>query len=450
MSDEDEPPTTGPTIDHSLEEFDPPDFPEEREEFDFRDERAWEGEESEEPNPHILALTNRYLEDRQVATPILKHIPTLVFLAAIRVADRRNAQHPVHFFGPDIPFRYTIHLTQLGSSGFYKGATVEEFFRIVGKSSSGAQPVFETNEYKGGSLESLRGGVAQLGGQRAFQLGGIERSALGFVYVPEFTQLAELGEKSKGAIQSIIAWADTAGKMVYDTISGGFVEYHAPSSLILGLQTAKLTDVEDVVLGWNRRSIYDKYAPLDIDEVLSANRKEALPTDPFALKTLREAYEKMIHGWKPERIDWTPFREWMDRAYLGHLAVPQDEQMLYSIALGYHIATGRRWTGVVPVGVPPDLHRILERILFYKRLARINPTVRAAHDAKYVLTDRHVLGQGQTMGLKDVKRHVAARLAIDEDLTQQALEHLVEEGILMSVVEQTAGADQTVYKLTGR
>lgn len=429
---------------HEEEEpWEPPfDFPEEAD-FDYRPDDAWESESHESLNPHILSLVDRYLDDTKVEKSIREHIPLLLILGGIRIADQRNTAKPVHFYGPHTPFRYILHLTQLGGSGTGKGATVEAFYNIVGPTSDDDHPIFSVGEYKGGSLESLRGGTATVGNRRFVQFGGIERGYDGFLYVPEFTQLADLSQRSSGAIQTIIAWADTS-RMTFDTISGGLVKYAAPTSLILGLQTAKVTDVENVVLGWNRRSVYDQYATPTTESILPSKRVKAIGGNAEKLAEVKGALRSVWKNWAPSAIDWGPFETWLESAYLHHLAVAQDEQMLYSLALGYHIMSGGSVAGTVTVGVSDDLHRILDQILWYKRIARISVKARTANDIMDAVKDRYLLGDGQSIRKRTLVRILAARLSIDEDLIRDTLPMLTERGILESFLDEEK---HTIYRL---
>lgn len=423
----------------------------EPEHFDFRPPDDWQEESEESPNTHLLSLVDQFLEASQAERVVREHIPTFVMLVGTKIADILNAYRPVHYYGPDIPFRYVVHLTQLGASGTYKGATYDAFSRLVGRSSTGERELFPTEEFKGGSIESLRGGVSLLSGDRAYRPGGIETNYSGFIYVPEFTQLADLARERGGAIQSIVAWADAAGKMTYDTISGMPCRFYAPASLVLGLQTAKLTDVEQVVIGWNRRSVYDYYAIPRTPEILPENRREALPIDSGLLHGIRKEITTLARGWSPSRIDWRGFHEWLSKAYQNQVAVAQDEQMLYSLALGYHIVSGGSWTGVVHVGVSDDLNRILERILHYKRLARVSVTRRTMAEARYVIEDPYVLGDGsRSLAKNDLMRIVAARLSIGEELAVEAITALEHEGYLRCIVETSGETERAVYKLEGR
>lgn len=431
----------------SPEDFDPTpqfEFPD-NSDFDYRPPDSWDPAGFGNGNPHILSLIDDYLEGANVKTHVREHIPLLAILAGTRIADHYNSVKQIHRYAPNTPFRYILHLTQLGGSGTDKGATVEAFYHIVGSNSDAEHPLFSTGEYKGGSLESLRGGTATVGSRRFVQFGGLERAYDGFVYVPEFTQLAALAERSSGAIQTIIAWADTA-KMTFDTVSGGYVRYFSPASLILGLQTAKVTDVENVVIGWNRRSIYDQYTTPMTEDILPSNRKEPTEGDPHALETVRGAIRSVWKNWKPTHLDWGPFHEWLEHAYRNHVAVAQDEQMLYSLTLGYHIVAGGPVAGSISIGVSKHLDRILDRILWTKRLARITIEARTANDVLEVVRDPYLLGNGQTVDRRALIRILAARLSIGEDLVEKTLPMLEERQMLVSSLDAQDRPQYTLGK----
>jgi len=419
----------------------PPDFPDDAD-FDYR---LPEDILTEAPlNPSFLARADAYLEDANAPLVVKRHLPLLMMILGSRIADGRNRAHPLHYFSPGIPFRYAIHATLLGASGHGKGATVDAFFRLIGPV-EGETPIFPTYEFKGGSIPSLRGGVPSASGAWWVRPGSIERTDGGFLHVPEFTQLSDLEASRGGEIQAIISWADT-GKMSYDTISGGSAEYDSSAVMIVGLQIARLAAVEEVVLGWNRRSVYDSYAPPPVDETLPENRLETRAGDPVLLRAFREAVRSAIRHYAPERLDFTPFRNWLSEAYKNHRATATDEQMLYSIVVGYHVATGSSWTGTVEIGVPPALEPVLERILWYKRLARVNPKVRAAHDALYVLEDPYVLGQDAGMREYPLIRLLAARLSIPEDFAREALEYLLARKFVWTANDEDEDSGDLIRK----
>jgi hypothetical protein len=407
----------------------PDDYPSEVE-FDYRSDDTDEGETG---LPNLLARTDAFLEEHNAKLRVREHIPLMVVLAGIRYADQFNSRAHVHTFGPGIPFRYVGHLTQLGASGTDKGATVEQFYRIIGRGGPTDPAVFPTDIYKGGSLEALRGGVTSVDGTRTVKFGAVQRVPAGFIYVPEFTQVADLSDRSAGAIQSLLAWADT-GEMSYETISGAKVTYNSYPSMIVALQTARLTEVESVVLGWNRRSIYDLYLTPTTSMILPENRPVPRPLDTSALLSLRADYRTVLRNWNPELLDLEEFDEWLSNAYKTNAAVAQDEQMLYSIGIAHHMVSGGRGNGVVRIGVSEDLDRILRQILWHKRIARVSLQRRVAQETILVLDDPYVLGtdvahpNGQTLYERDVIRIVAARLSIGESEVLPALVYLDEKG----------------------
>jgi hypothetical protein len=400
------------------------------------------------PNPNIIKLADEYLASGNAQIWIRRHVPILLAILAARVADRRNLRHPVHFFGPGNPFRYIPHVTLLGASGYHKGATVDAFFRIVADSGDDGPPISPAYTYKGGSIESMRGGVYDLGTPPTIvsRPGSIERNDDGFIHIPEFSQIAALEGRGGGAIQTILAWADD-GILTYDTLSGASVEAASSATLIVGLQPAKLDEIEATILGWNRRSVYDVFDPPMTDEILPENRPDAVPGDPEKLAAVRGAIRLLIRNYAPLEIDWKPFRIWLSGMYQKGLATLNDESMLYSLALGYHLVSGGSWTGKIVVSVPEWLHNVLRQAIWNKRRARVDPVIRAAEDVRTILQDRFVLPDPEDQ--KVLVQTLSARLSVSEAHTGEALRFLLKEGRELMEIRQETG-DFAITRMLGK
>lgn len=379
------------------------------------------------PNESALVWADRYLNSGHAPKIVREHIPLTLILLCAQIADRRNRDHPTHWYSPGNPFRYVIHLTLLGASGTGKGATVDQFKVLIGPTSNDP-PLIPKFEWKGGSTESLRGGVpASQGGEGMVRQGSIERCRYGFIHIPEFTQLHAIGERNGGGgVQSILAWADT-GLMSYETITGGLIDYASTAMLFVGLQLARLGEIEETVLGWNRRSVYDWFPPLTTDEMLPEKRPEAVVGNTDFLARFRETIQRAMVGWRPETVEWEDFRAWLSEAYKSQEAVIQDEQMLYAVAVGYHIASGGALSGNVRIGVSKDLQTILHQLIRQKALSRVPKDRRIAYDAMLVLEDPYVLGeQGRIRPKAEVVRIVAQRLSISEEEAQLGIQAISE------------------------
>ena len=424
-----DPPTEEDYSDAALFDLSPVEFPED-EEFDYRSQPS-----VETPNANILLLMDDYLGSAGAVDEVRHHIPNLLRILGAKLADRRNRFHPVHFYGPRIPFRYKVHGLNLGASGTHKDATVEQFFQVIG-ALPGEPPLFPTFSFKGGSVESMRGGVTQdrPSDPKLVKPGSIERTDDGFLHVPEFTQVAELGERFGGSVQTLLAWADT-GCMSYETISGRAVDYLSGSTLLAGLQPALLSVVAAAAAGWARRVVYDHYTIPRTESLLPENRPVATDGDPLKLAAVRNAVLSLARRYAPKSVDWSPFHRWLSDAYRANLVVRQDEQVLYSIALGHHLVSGGSWTGDIQVAVTEDLNDIFRRLLWNKRLSRISTTRRLAREAFDVLEDPYVLGGGGPLLESEAVRIVSARISAPEEAVEEALVRLQEVGSVVREVE---------------
>lgn len=396
----------------------------------------------------ILSMSDEYLKSANVRHKVREHLPVLWIADGAKTANWRNRMPnmAVHWYGAGIPYRYLSHVTLLGASGHHKGAVVDQFFYILGDHPSDPGDVRPTEDYKGGSIQGLRGGTAVEKGQKSHITGAIERMNRGYIHIPEFTQIADLGQASGGAIQTIIAWADS-GRMSFETMYGGKVDYPSEASLLVGLQLARLDEVEEVVLGWNRRAIYDRFPPMSIEESLNKNRPTVVPGDLHLLLKLRAGLRAMQASWSPSSIDWSELNEWLDTTYLQHEATVLDEQIVYSVALGHHMVTGGYWTGDVKIQMTKDLERVLRRVVWNKGLARIGPDRRGAHDAFEVLKDPHLLGNGQKLTGRVLERILGARLSVSEYAARKFLGVLIERGFFEIVEGETTAKGGRPAKL---
>lgn len=422
------------------------DVPEEFE-FDYRSPDVHDAG----PNPSLHQLVDHYLGDAAAPLVVRHHIPNLLTLLCTKIADRRNLIQPVHFYGPGIPFRYRLHSTLIGSSGSGKGATVAQFYALLGRT-QGGPALFPTFTFTGGSVESMRGGVTQdrPNDPRLVKPGSLERMDFGFLHIPEMTQVVDLSQKAGGgaAVKSLLAWADT-GEMTYETISGREVHYASGATLLNGLQTGALNEVATAVAGWARRTEYDWFTAMSIEEMLPENRPEATEGDPALFAEIRSTIMGLVKSYAPSRVDWSPFRRWLGDAYKNHLATIQDEQMLYAVALGHHLATGGSVVGDVTISVSPSLHAVFERLLFNKRLTRISAVRRLSFEVMDVLEDPYVMGSGQKLRDTEVYRIVAPRVSVPEDEIAKAIAHIIDRGLLLSTAEKGkgGGAGQNILRL---
>lgn len=403
----------------------------------------------------ILSLAEEYLKSANVRTKVREHLPVLLMADGAKVANWRNRslQFTTHWYGAGLPYRYLSHVTLLGASGHHKGAVVDQFFHIMGDRAEDQPEICPLEEYKGGSIQGLRGGVYSEKGQKVHVTGAIERMHKGYIHIPEFTQIADLGQASGGAIQTIIAWADS-GRMSFETMSGGPVGYPSEATLIVGLQLARLDEVEEVVLGWNRRSWYDRFPPMTVEESLNKNRPEVVPGDFHLLVKLRAALRAMRQMWTPTNVDWSELKQWFDESYLKNdpllPATVLDEQIAYSMAIGHHMVSGGTWTGDIKIKVGQDLDRILRRAIWNKGLARIGPERRGAHDALEVLKDPHLLGKGQKLPARALERILAARMSVGEKSARGFMGVLVERGFFDVIDgESTGGRKPRILQLRG-
>lgn len=399
----------------------------------------------------ILSMVEEYLKSANVDLVVREHIPLLFIADGAKTANWRN-RNPLftkHWFGAGIPYRYLSHITELGASGGTKGATVDQFFYIIGDRAEDPPFVRPVEEYKGGSIEGLRGGVVLEKGQRRKVEGAIERMNRGYIHIPEFTQIADLGKASGGTVQTIIAWADN-GRMAFETIGGGRVVYESEATLIVGLQNAKLDGVEEVVLGWNRRAIYDRFAPAPTERSLSVNRPDAREGDLHLLLKLRAALRAMQAQWAPSSLDYSELKQWLDERYIANELSRVDEQIVYSVAIGHHMVTGGDWAGDVKIKMTDELDRILRRIIWNKGLSRIGADRRGAHDALDVLKDPHLLGRGQAVAARIVERALAGRLSVPEREAARFIGVLVDKGyVVVSDGQSTGGRRPKLLSLRG-
>jgi len=379
------------------------------------------------PNPDILGLAEDYLRSANATVWVRRSIPILFASFGAKVADQHNLRHPIHYYGPEAPYRYLYHITNLGASGHNKGATVDAFFRIVGDDGPDGPPIVPTYDFKGGSIESIRGGIFEAaipqGKGKPLPVlltrpGSLERTDGGYIHIPEFSQLAALEERSGGAIQSLLAWTDN-GVMSYDTLSWASVEFGSSTTLIVGLQPDKLNATETTVLGWNRRTAYEVFAPPTTEESKPENRPEATRGDPEKLATLRGALRQLVRSYAPTAIDWTSFRRWLSKGYEAQLLNWPDESLLYSLALGFYLVSGGRWTGKLSIPVPEWLNDRLRAAVSSKRRARIDPVYRAALDCIEVLRDPYVLRAPREDRI--LVEILAARLSLPEERVWEAL-----------------------------
>jgi hypothetical protein len=381
---------------------------------------------SENPRRPILDLASEYLRSGRAPEVVCAHIPILLVCAATKVATQQNERHPVYFGGPGIPYRFISHLMLIGPSGCGKGLTVTQFRHIVATGTDfDPTPIWEVEDHKGGSVESLRGGHVIRGKEREYVRGTIQSLDDGFIHIPEFTQLANKRKTETGAVQELIGGMDT-GDYGFKTLMGGEpVKFHSEAAFLVGLQPGLLDTVEALVIGWNRRVIYDKYPPRRISDMDPTERDHVSAGDQTTLNELRLALRRLKTHWKPTSFDWSEVDQWLDAAYKSFLTTEADEQLVRSLALGYHMVTTYEWEGVVKIRVPPAVERIVRRCVRFKMLSRQSPARRGAHDAIEVLKDPAILGtKDKGLKLTDAIRIVALQLSVSEDHVKDYFEVL--------------------------
>jgi hypothetical protein len=378
---------------------------------------------------------------------------SLLIAAGAKVANRYNSTAKLHLYRNQ-PYRYITHVTLVGSSGSGKGDTVVTFFEMTAgrevadedlldlTGATNAPETWRHDEFKGGTLQALYGGVknkeTSLAAERN-RPGQLEILDDGWLSFPEATVLLDLGRRA-GLLQPLIDFM-SSGVMKKNTIIGGPVSYPSNCSLIFCFQTGVMAEVDLVIKGIGRRTIYAVVPPATEEERARENQEMNPQPNQSLLDEVRRRFYRLKTEYAPTKIDLAEVKEFIREVGRRSELFARDEQLVHSMAMGWTLVSlpPEKYKGVIKVEMTPSLRKIIEDAMMTSGNWVLDNDDLVANEILLFMRSPSFQAFAGRVGKKETMNRLARALSHKVADIRRVVDQMVKEGLLLQARAESPG-----------